>query len=184
MTKIAILIAAGFEEIEAITPIDILRRAGIQVVTLGIGCRKVIGSHNIVFECDHTIEDFQDQVDGVVIPGGMPGALNISESVKSMELINNLYLEDKLVAAICASPGVVLGKTKILNERDFTCYPSFESSVEKGVYTLENVVVSGNVITSRGPGTAMEFALKIVSYLLNEDKASIISKALLFPKTF
>ncbi len=184
MIKVAVLISPGFEEIEVITPIDILRRAGVEVVTLGLNALSITGAHSITLECDAKLDDFNSDIDGIIIPGGMPGALNISESIKALDLINNTYNSGKLVGAICASPGVVLGKTDILKSREFTCYPSFEARVSGGHFSEKSVVISDNVITSRGPGTAMEFSLAVVQYLVDKKTSETISKALLFPKTF
>lgn len=184
MIKVAVIISPGFEEIEAITPIDILRRAEIEVVTLGLNSLSIKGAHSITLQCDFKLEDFNSDIDGIIIPGGMPGALNISESFKAVDLIHNTYRRGKLVGAICASPGVVLGKTEILNSREFTCYPSFEDRVSGGIYLEKSVVISDNVVTSRGPGTAMEFSLAVVKFLVDKKTSETISKALLFPKTF
>jgi len=184
MKKIGIIISPGFEEIEAITPIDILRRSGLEVITLGIGSKSVKGSHNIVIETDFLIDDYidVDDLEGIVIPGGMPGATNIVNSTAAIKIVEKTYNKNCLVAAICASPGVVLGPLGLLVNRDFTCYPSFEDRVEGGIFLEQSVVVSDNIITSRGPGTAMEFSLAIVSYLISKEKADIISTALLFPR--
>jgi protein deglycase len=178
MKKAVVIIAKGFEEIEAITPIDILRRAGIHVTTLGVGSKSIKGSHDVVLICDSTVEEYKEIPDVIIIPGGMPGALNISLSEVSMSLINDLYNRGKLIAALCASPGVVLGATSILNGRTFTCYPGFEERVTGGTYSDNSVVIDKNVITARGPGSAMDFALIITSTLLDADAAEKIKKGI------
>ncbi len=185
MKKVGVLIAPGFEEVEAVTPIDLLRRAGINVVVIGIGGIKIRGSHNIEISCDSIINSngFED-LDGVVIPGGMPGAQNISESENAMNLIKNMNSKNGLIAAICASPGVVLGNTGILDGKKFTCYPGFEDRVSRGVHLLDRVVHTDNIITSMGPGTAMEFSLEIIRYFLGSEKYDAIAKALLHPRIF
>lgn len=179
MIRVAVLIAPGFEEIEAITPIDTLRRAGVVVMTLGVGSEFVTGAHNIQLECHFNVDDFPSDLDAVIIPGGMPGALNISKSHSAMKLINRLYNEGKLIAAICASPGVVLGRTDILEGRKFTCYPGFENKVIGGHFSEDRVVIDGNVITSKGPGTALEFSLAIVRALVSEDKCLELKKSMI-----
>ena len=124
MKRIAILLAHGFEEVEAVTPIDILRRGGIDVIIAGVDDKNIIGSHKIKIECDTTIDQINaDDFDGVVIPGGMPGAANISESVEACRFIESIYQDNKLIAAICASPAIVLSPLKILDGRKSTGYP-------------------------------------------------------------
>ncbi|MDA3938807.1 MAG: DJ-1/PfpI family protein [Spirochaetia bacterium] len=182
MKKITVLIATGFEEIEAITPIDILRRGGLDVVTAGIGDTKITGSHGIKIECDATIEQINaDDFDGVVIPGGLPGASNISESSEANQFIKSMYRDKKLIAAICASPSMVLSPLKILDGMKSTGYPGFESEFSDFVeIKTENVVVDGNFITSKGPGTAADFSFAILEYLLGKEKMDSVAQSMLF----
>lgn len=184
MRKAAVIISPGFEEIEGITPIDILRRAGIDVVMLGVDSRRITGAHGIEVVCDQTVSEYKDLPDALIIPGGMPGATNIAESQAASELIMNTYSKGNLVAAICASPGVVLAPLGLLENREFSCYPGFEDRVINGISSEKSVVVADNIITSKGPGTAIGFALEIVEYLLDRNSAETISRALLFPRTF
>lgn len=179
MIKVAVLIADGFEEIEAITPIDVLRRAGVDVTLLGVGSKTVTGSHNIELKCDMTVNDFHGKLDAVITPGGMPGALNISKSAVANNLIDSTFNRGKIIASICASPGVVLGSSNILDGRKFTCYPSFEDQVSNGIFKEDRVVVDGNIITSRGPGTALDFSLAIVKELISEEKSLELRKAMI-----
>ncbi|MBN2619126.1 MAG: DJ-1/PfpI family protein [Spirochaetales bacterium] len=169
MKKVGIILANGFEEIEAVTPIDVLRRAGLEVVTLGLNGKTIRGGHNIIIECDYEFNDYTGSLDALVLPGGMPGAENLSNSSGVLDLINRLHKEGKYICALCASPGVVLGKTALLKNRNFTCYPGFEGRVEGGHFLEDRVVVHGNIITSRGPGTALEFSLAIVSELISSE---------------
>lgn len=182
MKKIAIIIANGFEEIEAVTPIDILRRGGIEVISAGVGGTNISGSHGIKIECDTIIGQINaEEFDGVVIPGGMPGAKNISESAEANKFIERMYLEKNLVAAICASPAIVLSPLKVLDGIKSTGYPGFESKFSSyAEIKTEKVVVDGNIITSRGPGTAADFSFAVLEYLTGNDKAKSVSQSMLF----
>ena len=182
MKRIAILIAEGFEEIEAVTPIDILRRGGIEVIITGVGDNNVTGSHGIKIECDTTIGQINsDDIDGVVIPGGMPGATNISESVEAGRFIESIYQDKKLIAAICASPSIVLSPLKILDGRKSTGHPGSVNGFSELVeIKTDKVVVDVNVITSRGPGTAADFSFAILEYLVGSEQAESLSSRMLY----
>jgi 4-methyl-5(b-hydroxyethyl)-thiazole monophosphate biosynthesis len=169
---IALLLAEGFEEVEAVTPADFLRRAGVDVQLVGIGGRTIRGSHEIVFEVDKTIDEVDvGDIDGVILPGGMPGAENIAASGKALALVRKAYEQGKLVAAICAAPAVALQRTGILEGKRVTCYPGYESKLEGCTFVEDRVVVDGNLVTSRGPGTAAEFAEKLIEILVGEESA-------------
>jgi 4-methyl-5(b-hydroxyethyl)-thiazole monophosphate biosynthesis len=169
--KIAVLLAEGFEEVEAATPIDFLRRAGVDVIVAGVTGKTVTGARGIKFVADVSLGELPPELDGVVIPGGMPGAANIAKSAAAIELIRLLFTAKKLVAAICAAPGVVLGAHGFLAGKKFTCYPGYEKDVAKASFSEDAVVKDGNLITSRGPGTAAEFAEALIEYLLGKDAA-------------
>lgn len=183
MKRVVVLLAEGCEEIEAITPIDVLRRAGVEVFTVGLGSTVITGSHNIELkaDADSGSKIMDQEFDGIIIPGGMPGSQNISDSEPLLELIKAFFNRGKLVASICAAPGVVLGKCGILEGRKFTCYPGFEDRVTGGFFSEERVVVDGNIITSRGPGTALEFSMALVKYLVSNEKAETLAKGMLLP---
>lgn len=164
--KALILLAEGFEEIEAITAIDVLRRAGIEVIVCGLGGKTITGSHGIKVLADKRLEEFSGDVDAIIFPGGMPGAENLSNSQRVRELILKMHKEGRLIAAICASPALVLAPTGILKKRRATAYPGMEKDFGKDTTFVEDkVVVDGNIITSRGPGTALLFSLAIVERL-------------------
>lgn len=171
MKRAVVLLADGFEEVEAITQVDFLRRAGIEVVVAGVTGRDVVGGHEIRVTTDITVDEFGEPFDAMVIPGGATGARNIAADDESMRLIRRAFDDGALVAAICASPGVVLGANGLLGTRTFTCYPGFESEATSGSFVEERVVTDGKLITSRGPGTAAEFAEAIVTFLLDRDAA-------------
>ena len=146
---IALLLAEGFEEVEAVTPADFLRRAGVDVQLVGIGGRTIRGSHEIVFEADKTIDEVDvGDIDGVILPGGMPGAENIAASGKALALVRKAYEQGKLVAAICAAPAVALQRTGILKGKRVTCYPGYETWLEGCIFAEDRVVVDGNLVTA------------------------------------
>ncbi len=185
LKRIAVLLADGFEEVEAITPIDFLRRAGVEVFIVGVTGGLVTGGHNIHVGSDTGIdqvtEEFISSLDGVLVPGGTGGAENIAANDRAMGLIRHCLDTGKLVAALCAAPGVVLGANGLLAGRRFTCYPGFETRVNGGEFSEDRVVVDGNLITSRGPGTAAEFALAIIRYLVGEKAESDLHRQTLQP---
>ncbi len=169
MSKIVIPISNGFEEIEAISIIDICRRANIEVIIAGVEALETIGAHNIKVTADCKIEDVkEDDFDLIVLPGGLPNAFTLADNEHVQKLLKEFKASDKYIAAICAAP-YALHKAEVLN-KDYTCYPSFEQKIVPENYiSNQNVVKDGNVITSRGPATAMEFALKIVKLLKGDE---------------
>jgi len=172
MKKVAVLLAEGFEEVEAVTPIDFLRRAGIEVIIAGIGGTVLKGAHDVPITADMPVESLPGELDGAVVPGGLPGASNIAASREATDILRDLYERGALVAAICAAPAFVFGPLGFLQGRTATCYPGCENDLTGAVFSTERVVRDGNVITSRGPGTAAEFALEIIRYLEGEKTAA------------
>ena len=174
MKKVLIVLVDGFEEIEAITPIDVLRRAGLEVVIAGLEKKTVTGSHGIKVEADILLADFKGTPEAVVLPGG-PGADTLGKSKELLALLESLNKQGKWIAAICAAPAVVLGRTSILAGKKATCFPGYEKELgSKAVFSPERVVKDGHVITSRGPGTALEFSLELVRSFVGETKAQEI----------
>lgn len=175
--KAIILLATGFEEIEAVTIIDILRRAGIDVVIAGIEGISVTGSHGITVSADKILNDVTRDFDAVILPGGMPGALHLHNSSKVNDFIKEMNAKGVLIAAICAAPSVVLAPIGILDNKTATCYPGDQIDFAKSTkYKNKVVVADGNIITSQGPATAMEFAFSIVEKLIGKDTAKKIRK--------
>lgn len=167
MKKVALFLANGFEEIEAIGTIDILRRAKIDVVTVSITDNNVVtGAHNIPITADTTfkVSDFTD-FEMLILPGGMPGAKNLNEHEDLKKLITDFNSKGKLIAAICAAP-MVLGGLGLLDGKRATSYPGFEPELVGAITTGESVVVDGNIITGKGPGLVFDFALRLVEQLL------------------
>jgi len=179
MKKVAVLLAEGFEEVEAVSPIDFLRRAGVEVLTAGIASSRVKGSHSITIDADMRIEELPADLDGVILPGGTIGANNLAKSRTVAELVKRMYGEGQLVAAICASPAKVLAPTGILHGKRATCYPGLESELVGSDFRSDRVVRDGNIITSRGAGTAGVFAIELVRYLAGEEAASRVQVAVL-----
>jgi 4-methyl-5(b-hydroxyethyl)-thiazole monophosphate biosynthesis len=196
--KVIVLLAEGFEEVEAVTPIDYLRRAGIEVTTAAVGAkgtdsgasRIVTGSHGIPVTADAALADLAKAGkaaaawDAVLIPGGMPGAANLAASKETGALLKEMAAAGKTVAAICASPAVVLAPLGILAGKRFTCYPGMEKAVGGAQWSEDKVVIDsiaagGSIITSRGAGTAAAFAIAVISKLLSEVEGKKIAASVL-----
>jgi 4-methyl-5(b-hydroxyethyl)-thiazole monophosphate biosynthesis len=172
--RVIVPIANGFEEIEAVVVIDILRRAGLEVVVAGVEGADVFGSHDIALRCD-TIIDKCDGADAIVLPGGMPGSRRLRENESVRALVTQHNQEGKLVAAICAAP-TVLESCGILDGRRATSHPDHAAEMKRCIYETSDVVVDGNVITSRGAGTAIAFAAEVVRHLVDDATANDILK--------
>ena len=167
MKKIAVLFADGTEEIEGLTPVDLLRRTGAECDIVSVQKEYLTGSHGIVVKSDKSIDQIcSSDYDAVVIPGGMPGAVNIANCEKAVEFIRKISNEGKLVASICASPAVVLAQNNLLNNEKATCYkaPQFIELMGEN-YIDTDVQVSNALITANGPKSAFKFALEIIKYL-------------------
>lgn len=178
MAKIIVPIANGFEEIEAISIIDICRRANIEVTIAGVENIKVIGAHNIKIDADCKIEDINsNDFDMIVLPGGLPNAFTLAEDKNVQNLLKEFKSKDKKIGAICAAP-FALHKADVLNE-NFTCYPGFEQKIRTNGYQNEDVVIDDNILTSKGPATATKFALEIVKTLTSKGIYDSVKSGLL-----
>lgn len=176
---ITVFLATGFEEIEALTPVDLLRRAGVEVKTVGVGSKTVVGSHGIPVTADLTEAELMiNNLDGVILPGGMPGTKNLEASETVQKAIAYCAAHGKLLAAICAAPSV-LGHAGLLRDKRATCFPGFEKDLLGATFVKEDAVRDENVITSRGAGTALAFAEKLIAYAANEEKAANILSSVL-----
>ncbi len=174
--KIAVPLAEGFEEIEAVSIIDVLRRANIEVVTVSTSNNlEVTGSHNIKIIADQLFTEINfDEVDMIVLPGGLPGATNLNGHAGLRKVIVEFNKNNKALGAICAAP-LVLGSTGVLKSKRATCYPGFENQMSGAEATGRNVEVSGNIVTGKGAGMALNFALKIVEMLKGREMAENLS---------
>ena len=175
-----VVLAQGFEEIEALTPIDILRRARIDVVIAGVGELTVAGSHGIKVECDSLIKNVGTDFDIIVLPGGGMGAKNLAASWDVNEKMLMMASSGAIVASICASPAVVLGPAGLLEGHKAVCYPGAESHYPGFSFSEERVIVDGNLITARAAGCALEFSLAIVESLLGKKERDTVAAAILF----
>lgn len=182
--------AEGFEEVEAVSPVDYLRRAGIEVVIAAVGANPTVkSSRGLPLVADTTLAELASQGaldasawDGLLIPGGMPGASNIAASVTAVTFLKDMDAADKLVAAICASPAVVLAPLGLLSGKRFTCFPGMEKNVSGAFWKDSRVVVDGNLITSRSAGTAGEWAYDIIKYLVGKEGADKVAEAVLLQR--
>lgn len=167
MKKLFLFLADGFEEIEALGTVDVLRRGGVEVKTVSVYDRKEVkGAHEVTVVADCLLREIkEEEAELLIFPGGMPGALNLSECKPLMEMLGKHFDQQKPVAAICAAPALVLGKLPLKKEIHMTCYPGFEKYLPGIQVSAEGVVVDGNIITGRGPGFTFAFGLKILAYL-------------------
>ena len=173
--------ADGCEEIEGLTVVDIVRRAKMEIVMISItGKREVTSSHQVTFLTDALAAEVDyDTLDGIVLPGGMPGTLNLQADETVNKVIRQFATEGRLVCAICAAPSV-LGAADVLEGKWATCHPGFEEKLTGAKVEEKEVVVDGNVITSRGMGTAIPFALEIVRYFADDETVEQVRKGLVY----
>jgi 4-methyl-5(b-hydroxyethyl)-thiazole monophosphate biosynthesis len=179
--KLAILVADGHEEVEMLTVVDLLRRAGLTMDIISVTGKDLLtSSHKVHIVADLLFEqaDF-DSYDGLVIPGGMPGTINLGEHAGVCEQLKSAYDKGKLVAAICAAP-TVFGKLGILQGKRAICYPGMEDGLTGAIVTMQPVVRDGNIITSRGMGTAIDFGLAILEYFEGKETADALAKKIVY----
>ena len=178
--KVLVAIADGIEEIEAVCIIDVLRRAGADVTVASVNDLQITASRGVKITADKLISDCRDNTyDLIALPGGIPGAEHLRDSKELKILLMKQQQEGRLYAAICASPAVVLQHHDLLGERKATCHPYCSDQIKNKTSIKERVVVDNNCITSRGPGTALDFAIKLVEMLYNEQKAVDIAQPML-----
>ena len=175
---VLLLLADGFEEIEALTPVDVLRRAGVEIKTVGVSSRVAIGSHGIPVVCDLTADEVScSLLDMVILPGGMPGAENLDKSAFVDKIIRETSEAGGRLAAICAAP-LCLGRRGLLEGKHATCYPGFEGELHGAKIAKEGVVTDGSITTAKGMGVALDFALELTRLLTSEKKALEIERSL------
>ncbi|HEB56418.1 MAG TPA: DJ-1/PfpI family protein [Gammaproteobacteria bacterium] len=183
MATVLVPLAQGCEELEAVTIVDLLRRAGIEVVTAGLDERPVVASRGMVLIADMTLDQaMQKDYDMIVLPGGLPGADHLDQDPRIQTLLKKMDHENKYIAAICAAPKV-LASAGLLDGRQATSYPGSldQHSVSNMDYREQAVVIDNKLITSRGPGTAMDFALTLIEQLLGRDKRAEVEAPLQRP---
>lgn len=166
-----LFLAEGFEETEALACLDVMRRAKLNVQTVGVTGEFVISSHGICVKSDVSADDIDyAEIEGAILPGGMPGTLNLEKDERVIECIKRCYDSGKIVAAICAAPSI-LGHLGMLEGRNATCFPGFEKELTGAEYTAAHSVTDGNVITAKGAGCAVEFGHAIVAKALSKQVA-------------
>ena len=176
--KVLVAIADGTEELEAVTIIDVLRRAEADVTVASVGDIQITASRGVKLVADVVISDCVGSVyDLIVLPGGMPGAEHLRDSSQFIEMLKEQAASGRLYAAICASPAVVLKPHGLLENKKATCYPSLLSELDNAEQA--KVVIDGNLITSQGPATALEFSLKLVELLFDKQKSREVANAML-----
>ena len=173
-----VFLADGFEEIEALAPVDFLRRAGVEVKTVALNKMSAVGAHSVEVVADVNIDYIilNDDIEAVILPGGMPGTVNLEASAVVQDAIRYALENHLCVGAICAAPSI-LGHKGYLNGLKATCYPGFESALT-GAILSDGVVTDGNVTTGCGPGVAVDFALELVRRLVSAEKANSIREAM------
>lgn len=170
-----VFLADGFEEVEALAPVDMMRRAKLEVKTVGVTGSEVTGSHNITVKADILLDDVKpEEIEGVVLPGGLRGTVNLRNSKGVIDAVKYAYENEKIVAAICAAPSII-GQLGYLEGRKATCFPDFEKELEGAEYTAAHTETDGNVITAKGAGCAVEFGHAIISKALSKDEADKVT---------
>ena len=169
---IYMFLANGFEEVEALCPLDLIRRAGLDIKTVGVGGSRITGAHGITVEADMTAEELVDEKPtAVILPGGMPGTTNLDASSIVHKSLDDANREGALVAAICAAP-MILGKRGDLRGKEAICFPGFEDKLTGAKISSKKVVRDGKIITGKGMGVALDFGLALVAALVSEEKAA------------
>ena len=169
-------LAPGFEEVEALTPADYLRRCGQEVVLVGVGSQVITGSHGITVHCNCIAEEAEALPDMIILPGGMPGTVNLENNAYVTQKIEACYWGSKFIAAICAAPSI-LGHMGLLEGKRATCYPGYEKELSGAEAVNEPVVTDGKIITAKGAGVSNRFAFALVEALCGKEKADEIKAA-------
>ena len=177
--RVVVFFAEGFEEIESISVVDILRRAGIEVVTAGLSANPLTGSRGVPVMADRGVDEVApDDFDMAVLPGGMPGTTNLEKDPRVIRFLQAMDAKGKYLAAICAAPRV-LNKAGLLKNKNVTSHPSISDQFPESHYHEDRVVVDGRIITSRSPGTAIEFAFQLMEILVGEKTAGVVNQGVL-----
>lgn len=180
---IYVFLANGFEEVEALTPVDMLRRCELDVLTVGVDGSFIRGSHGITVAADISPEDirYDNTLEMIVLPGGMPGTLNLEKSEEVQKAIDFCMENNRYIASICAAPSI-LGHKGLLEGKKATCYTGFETQLFGAEISEEPVCTDGNIITSRGAGTALEFSFELVSRLISPERVKPLRETIIFPR--
>ena len=177
--KIAILLADGFEEIEALTPVDLLKRVNVEIDMIGIDKPVICGAHGIKITADIVSYDADyTAYDAVILPGGMPGTLNLDKADFTNKILDSVISKGGRIAAICAAP-LILGRRGLLKGKEAICYPGFENELIGAAISEKSVVTDGLITTAKGMGVALEFAKELVSLICTEKTMQELSKAIM-----
>ena len=177
---VCIFLADGFEEMEAIIPRDILKRGGVDVCTVGVGGEVVTSAYGLSIKTDMTVENVDfNKIEGIILPGGMPGTTNLEQNKKVIEIINHCNKNKIMIGAICAAPSI-LGKLGILEGKLVCCYPGFEKYLKGAEISEEKVAKSGHIITSKGPGTAINFGFELLDYIKGDNFSDKVKKGMVY----
>ena len=181
MKKVYVFLADGFEDIEALIPVDVLRRGGVEVVTVSTveDSQIATSAHGVQVVADAMIDECTfDDADLLLLPGGMPGASNLYECDAVRQAVLSQHHQQKRIAAICAAPAVVLAQTGVLDGRRATCYPGFEQLLKKADYTADLVTVDGHITTAEGPAAALPFAYELLSQLVSTETSRQVAEGM------
>lgn len=181
MKNVIVFLAEGFEEVEALTPVDILRRAGAFVTLAGVGASEITGARGVKVVCDAVVSDIDiESCDMIVLPGGFPGFETLAKSDKVMSAIDYMIEKGRFVTAICGAPAVVLGKNGYLKDKKAVCYPGMECDLNCKEAVSDNVCCDGNIITSKSAATAMEFSFALCEALLGKKASDTVKKGIVY----
>lgn len=173
-----LFLAEGFEIIEALAPIDMLRRGKVEIKTVGVAGKRITSSCGVEVTADITIDEFDfSDIDAIILPGGMPGTVNLENCAKVQEAIDYSVNHNKLICAICAAPSI-LGHKGLLKGKNATAFPGYDKELEGAILADEYVIRDGNFITARGAGVSVDFGLEILKALTNEDTSNKIRKTI------
>lgn len=174
-----VFLADGFEELEALAPVDLLRRAGVEVLTVGVGTKQITSAHGITISADIGSDEIKlnEKLKMIILPGGMPGADNLENCPEVQAAIDYCHENDRYISAICAAPKI-LGHKGLLDGRYCTCFPGYENEMKNAMPNGSSVAIDGNFITAKGAGVSIQFALKIVEILTTKEKAAALSASL------
>jgi 4-methyl-5(b-hydroxyethyl)-thiazole monophosphate biosynthesis len=171
--KTLVVLADGFEEIEAVVPIDLLKRAGVEVTIAGLGKKEISGSHSVKIIADKIFDGNNNDFDAIILPGG-PGHLILMNDIGVLETVKEFYESQKLCCAICAAPKI-FDKAGILSNKNYTCFPSLQNEIKSGNYVGGAVVQDANIITSKAAGTAVDFVFAVIKNLTDEKTAQTVA---------
>jgi len=181
MKKIACFLAQGFEEVEALQPLNLLKRAGCQTIIVGVYEKQIKSSRGVTIVADTLLQDWDKDADCFILPGGMPGGTNLEKSKELKDLIVSNFQKGKLIAAMCSAPATALASWGILKGKKLTCYPDMAKRIIEGTYVETPLCVDGNLITAQGSGDSILFGFAIIEAFLGKDVIAKVKKEICYP---